>query len=55
LKDALKKMNLHERFELFMVSPRCVGEFNRKLDEFSEKIASMAPLNMATKEVKTHV
>jgi len=55
LKDTLKKMNLHERFEIFTVSPRCVGEFNRKLDEFSEKIASMAPLNLAAKEVKTHV
>ncbi len=44
LKDALKKMNLLERFELFEASPRCVGDFNKKLDDFFNKIAAMPPL-----------
>jgi coenzyme F420-reducing hydrogenase delta subunit/ferredoxin len=55
LRDALKKMNLIERFELFTVSPRCVGEFNQKLDAFTKKIASMPPLNIAVAEAKTRV
>jgi coenzyme F420-reducing hydrogenase delta subunit/ferredoxin len=52
LKDALKKMNLLNRFELFTVSPRCVGDFNQKLDEFLKKMGSMPPLEM---EAKTNV
>jgi coenzyme F420-reducing hydrogenase delta subunit/Pyruvate/2-oxoacid:ferredoxin oxidoreductase delta subunit len=55
LQDTLKKMNLVERFELFTVSPRCVGEFNQKLDEFFKKIASMPPLKLAMVEAKRHV
>lgn len=55
LRDALKKMNLLEHFELFTVSPRCVGEFNQKLDEFFKKIASMPPLKLAVVEAKTRV
>lgn len=55
LQGVLKKMNLHERFELFTVSPRCVGEFNQKLDEFFKKIASMPPLKLAMVEAKRHV
>ena len=43
LKDALKKMELLERFELFTASPRCVGDFNLKMEEFSKKIASLPP------------
>jgi coenzyme F420-reducing hydrogenase delta subunit/ferredoxin len=52
LKDTLKKMNLLDRFELYTVSPRCVGDFNQKLEKFSKKIASMPPLAV---EAKTHV
>lgn len=55
LRDTLKKMNLVERFELFTVSPRCVGEFNQKLDEFFEKITSMPPSKMAMAEAKSRV
>jgi len=55
LQDALKKMNLTERFELFTVSPRCVGIFNQKLDKFFKKIASMPRLKLATAEAKRHV
>jgi len=55
LQDALKKMNLAERFELFTVSPRCVGEFNQKLDVFFKKIASMPRLKLAVAEAKRHV
>lgn len=46
LKDTLKKMNLLDRFELLNVSPRNVGQFNEKLDEFLEKIASLPRLQM---------
>jgi len=51
LKDALKKMELLERFELFTASPRCVGDFNQKLEEFLKKIASLPPKSVAV-EVK---
>jgi len=55
LKKTLEKMKLLERFELFTVSPRCVGEFNQKLNEFFKKIASMSPLNLTAVEAKSHV
>ena len=55
LKDALKKMGLNERFELFTVSPRCVGDFNQKLDAFCKKICSMPPLQKTAVEAKAHV
>jgi coenzyme F420-reducing hydrogenase delta subunit/NAD-dependent dihydropyrimidine dehydrogenase PreA subunit len=55
LRNALEKMNLTERFELFTLSPRCVGEFNQKLDEFFEKITSMPPSKMAMAEAKSRV
>jgi coenzyme F420-reducing hydrogenase delta subunit len=47
LKDVLKKMNLLGRFELFEASPRCVGDFNQKLDEFMSKIAAQPRLEPA--------
>lgn len=46
LKNALKKMNLLERFELFKISPRCVGELNPKLEDFFKKLASMPQLKL---------
>jgi coenzyme F420-reducing hydrogenase delta subunit len=52
LKDTLKKMNLLDRFELYTASPRCLGNFNQKFEEFLKKIASMPPLQM---EVKVNV
>lgn len=52
LKDALKKMNFIARFELFEASPRCVGDFNQKLDEFFKKIVSMPPSKMVKVEAK---
>lgn len=55
LKDFLKKRNLLERFELFTASPRGVGEFNEKLEEFFKKIAAMPPLRLAETEAKAHV
>lgn len=48
LKDALKKTGLLERFELFTVSPRCIGDFDQKLGKFLKKIASMPPLEQIT-------
>ena len=41
LKDALKKMNLLDRFEFFEVSPRCAGDFNQKLETFYQKISAL--------------
>ncbi len=39
--DVLKKKNLLERFQLYEESPRCQGDFEQKLDEFYQKIASL--------------
>ncbi|MGB9740327.1 MAG: hydrogenase iron-sulfur subunit [Candidatus Bathyarchaeia archaeon] len=55
LKDFLKKRGLLERFELFTVSPRCVGEFNKKFEEFFKKIALMPALKIETSEAKKSV
>jgi coenzyme F420-reducing hydrogenase delta subunit len=55
LKDALKKMNMLERFQLFEASPRCVGDFNQKLDEFFKKIAAMPPLKLMKAEARADV
>ena len=55
LKNALKKMGLLERFELFTVHPRCVGEFEQKLDEFTKRIGCLPPSAAQTQEVKAHV
>jgi coenzyme F420-reducing hydrogenase delta subunit len=55
LRDVLKKKNLFDRFEVFMVSPRCVGEFNEKLDEFFKKIAALPPLKLEEMEAKARV
>jgi len=55
LRDFLKKMKLLERFELFEVSPRCAGDFNRKLDGFFERIAAMPPLGLEKAEATARV
>lgn len=49
LRNALKKLNLLERFELYTVSPRCVGDFNEKLDEFLKRIASLPRVEVEAK------
>ncbi len=41
LKKALDKKNLADRFEFFTTSPRCVGEFNQRLDEFTNRITAL--------------
>jgi len=41
VKDVLKKIDLADRFELYRASPRCVGDFNQKLEEFSKRITNM--------------
>ncbi len=53
--DLLKKTSLQERFQLFEASPRCINDFNQKLDEFFNKIAAMPPLKRLKAEAKTHV
>jgi len=55
LKDALKKLNLLERFELFEASPRCVGDFNQRLDDFLKKVAAMPPLKLVKAEAQAGV
>jgi coenzyme F420-reducing hydrogenase delta subunit len=55
LKDALKKMNLSERFQIFEASPRCVGDFNEKMEEFFKKIATMPPLRLLKAETRADV
>ncbi len=46
LKSTLEKLGLAERFELYTVSPRRVGDFNRKLESFVEKIGKLPPLKL---------
>jgi coenzyme F420-reducing hydrogenase delta subunit len=55
LKNVLKKMDLQERFELFTVHPRCVGEFEKRFEEFYKRIASMPHLKLETAEAKARV
>jgi coenzyme F420-reducing hydrogenase delta subunit len=55
LKNVLKKMDLQERFELFTVHPRLAGEFEKRLEEFCKRIASMPHLRAETVEAKTRV
>ena len=55
LRDALKKIGVLERFELFTASPRCVGDFGKKLDEFVKKIASLPRLEQKMEEAKANV
>jgi len=44
LQKVLEKKNLLDRFELFTSSPRCVGDFNERLDLFTKKVAAIKPL-----------
>ena len=55
LEDALKKIGLLERFELFTASPRCVGDFGKKLDEFVKKIACLPRLEQKMMEAQANV
>jgi coenzyme F420-reducing hydrogenase delta subunit len=55
LKDALRKMELLERFELFTVHPRRVGEFSERFDEFYRKIACLPPAKAKVVEAKVRV
>jgi coenzyme F420-reducing hydrogenase delta subunit len=50
LRDTLNKMNLLERFEIFESSPRCAGDFSKRLEEFFKRIASMSPLEIVEEE-----
>lgn len=55
LKDVLKKSGLLERFQLFTVHPRCLGEFNDKFDEFYSRIAAMSPVRGEQAEAAARV
>jgi len=52
LRDALKKMNLLDRFELFEESPRCAGDFNQKLEAFYKKIEALPQREVIMVEAK---
>jgi coenzyme F420-reducing hydrogenase delta subunit len=39
--NVLKKKGLLDRFELYEESPRCAGDFDKKLDAFCQKISSL--------------
>jgi len=52
LRDTLKKLGLGDRFELFTASPRCIGDFDQKLNEFVKKIASLPLRKLETVEIK---
>jgi len=41
LKIVLKKLNLLDRFELYEASPRCEGDFSKKVGEFYQKLSAM--------------
>ncbi len=55
LRDTLKKVGLSDRFDLFTSSPRCVDDFNQKLDAFFAKISRLPRLELATVEAKLNV
>jgi len=55
LRKTLARKNLLDRFEFFTSSPRHVGEFNQKLEEFIRKVASMPRSKYATSEAHSHV
>lgn len=44
LQKTLEKLDLSDRFELFESSPRYVGNFDKRLDEFVRKISCMPKL-----------
>lgn len=46
LQRVLKELNLQERFELYTASPRKVGDFDKHLKMFIEKIGSLPPLTL---------
>jgi hypothetical protein len=48
--DVLKKKGLLERFELYEESPRCLGDFQVKLDQFYKKISALPKRVEATIE-----
>jgi len=54
LKKVLEKKGLLDRFEFFTASPRCVGEFNQRLDEFIKRVAAVKPLPMIKSGGRAH-
>jgi coenzyme F420-reducing hydrogenase delta subunit/ferredoxin len=54
LEGVLKRRNLLDRFDFFPTSPRCVGEFNQRLDDFIKKVAAMKPLPTIKSGGKSH-
>ena len=55
LQQTLNKLSLQDRFEIYTASPRCVGDFNKKLAAFIQKVGALSPLSLAVPQqvVKT--
>jgi coenzyme F420-reducing hydrogenase delta subunit len=50
LNNALKKMNLLDNFEYYESSPRCEGEFKKKVDAFYTKLKAKKKCEVAVAE-----
>jgi len=46
LQQTLNKLNLQDRFEVYIASPRCVGDFSRKLASFIQRIEALPSLSL---------
>ncbi len=54
LRRVLKKMDLLDRFEFFTVSPRQIGDFSQKLDDFSARIRTICQSQGISVGAKSH-
>lgn len=46
LQQTLNKLSLQDRFEIYTASPRCIGDFNKKLAAFIQKVGALSPLRL---------
>jgi coenzyme F420-reducing hydrogenase delta subunit len=54
VQKVLEEKSLSERFDFFTTSPRGVGDFNQRLDEFIRKVAMMKPVPSVKHGGKRH-
>jgi len=47
LQKTLNKLNLLDRFEIYTASPRCVGDFDKKIAAFVQRIGALPSLDVA--------
>jgi len=53
LQTVLKELDLRDRFELYTASPRKVGDFEKHLKAFIERISSLSPLTLKPVQMET--